>query len=435
MLGQLDLRGRAGEAPAAWALPRPRVADTTAEAVTVREVIADVRARGDVALCELTRRFDGAAVGPAGLRVPPGALGAALDALPSRLRSAFEEARSNIAGYHRQQLRAEAVVRRDGLVLQDIYRPVQRAGIYVPGGQAPLASTVLMTAVPARVAGVAEVIVCTPPDRRGEVAAEILAAAALAGVDEVYAVGGAQAVAAMAYGTESIRAVDVIAGPGNIYVSLAKREVAGVVGVASAFSGPSEVVVVADDTTPPLYAAADLLVQVEHGPNSVAWLLTWSREAAARIGDAVAKLCAGAARREVIEANLAANGYAVIVDGPEHALAVANELAPEHLELMCADADALVPLVRHAGAVFCGLYAPASLGDYLAGPSHVLPTFGSARFAGGLSVDDFVKRVHVVSTDAPGLARLAPHIEAMAEAEGLSAHAESVRVRAGSASS
>jgi histidinol dehydrogenase len=275
------------------------------------------------------------------------------------------------------------------------------------------------------------VVVCSPPDAQGRIAPEILAAAALAEVDEVYRVGGAQAIAAMAYGTDSIRPVDVIVGPGNIYVSVAKREVAadGAVGVPSAFAGPSEVVVVADETAPVEYAAIDLMVQVEHGPDSVAWLVTWSDEVADRIVDSVAKLTAAAPRRDVITANLEANSYVALVDGPEQAMEVANAIAPEHLELMTADPDALLPLVRHAGAVFCGAYAPASVGDYVAGPSHVLPTYGSARFSGALRVDDFLKHIHVVSLDEPTLARLAPHVAAMSEAEGLSTHAESVRIR------
>jgi len=288
---------------------------------------------------------------------------------------------------------------------------------------------VLMTAVPARVAGVPEVVVCTPPRRDGTVAPEVLAAAALAGVDEVYRVGGAQAVAAMAYGTETVRPVDVIVGPGNVYVSVAKREVAGVVGVPSSFAGPSEVVVVADASVAPEYAAIDLMVQVEHGPDSVAWLLTWDEAVADRVIEVLAKLVESAPRRAVISANLEANAYAALVEDPEHAVALANRIAPEHLELMTADPEALVPLVRHAGAVFCGPYAPASVGDYLAGPNHVLPTYGSARWAGALRVDDFVKHIHVVSMDETALARVAPLVAALAEAEGLPTHAESVRLR------
>jgi histidinol dehydrogenase len=321
------------------------------------------------------------------------------------------------------------VVAHDGLTVRELVRPVDRAGCYVPGGQAPLLSTVLMTAVPARVAGVAEVVLCTPPRPDGSVAPEILAAAALAGVDEVYRVGGAQAIAALAYGTESIRPVDVIVGPGNVYVAVAKREVAGVVGVPSSFAGPSEVVVVADETTPAEYAAIDLMVQVEHGPDSVAWLIAWNPDVADRIVEVVGKLLEDAPRREVIAANLEANSYVALVDGPEQAMAVANRIAPEHLELMTADPEALLGAVRHAGAVFCGPYAPASVGDYLAGPNHVLPTYGSARFAGALRVDDFVKHIHVVTVDEAALADLAPDVAALAEAEGLPTHAQSVRLR------
>jgi histidinol dehydrogenase len=288
-----------------------------------------------------------------------------------------------------------------------------------------------MTAVPARAAGVEEVVVCVPPNRDGRVPDAVLAAAAIAEIDGLFCAGGAQAIAALAYGTESIPRVDVIVGPGNVYVALAKREVAaeGAVAVPAAFAGPSEVVVVADDTTPPEWAAIDLVVQAEHGPDGLAWLITWSESALAAVAAAVEREVAGAPRRAEIESTLARNGFAALVDGPESALAVANLIAPEHLQLMCADPDALVPRVRHAGAVFIGPWAPASIGDYVAGPNHVLPTFGSARFAGALTIDDFTKAVHVVRADHEALVTLAPHVEALAEAEGLTAHAESVRRR------
>jgi histidinol dehydrogenase len=286
-----------------------------------------------------------------------------------------------------------------------------------------------MTAAPARVAGVPAVALCVPPDADGAVAEPTLAAAAIAGVDEVYRVGGAQAVAAMAYGTETISAVDVIVGPGNIYVSEAKRQVSGVVGVPSAFAGPSEVVVVADASTPIQLAAIDVVVQAEHGPDGLAWLVTWSESVAEEVTDAVARLVAASPRRAEIEATQAEGGYAALVDGPEQAMAVANTIAPEHLELLCDKPDGLLALVRNAGAVFTGVFAPASVGDYLAGPSHVLPTYGSARFASALRVDDFVRHVHVVSLDERALARVGPHVRAIAKAEGLPAHAESVRLR------
>jgi histidinol dehydrogenase len=292
-------------------------------------------------------------------------------------------------------------------------------------------STVLMTAIPARVAGVGQVALCSPPGPDGRIPAGILAAAALAGVDEVHPVGGAQAIAALAYGTESVRAVDVIVGPGNVYVATAKREVGaeGVVGLPAAFAGPSEVVVVADETTPADYAAIDLVVQAEHGPDGLAWLITWSPETAEAVSEAVARLVRESPRRADLEATLNEGGYAVLVDGPEQAAAVFNAIAPEHLELMNASPEDLLALTRNAGAVFCGQNAPASVGDYVAGPSHVLPTFGTARFSSALRVDDFLKWIHVVSLSDAALARVAPSVVALAEAEGLPAHAESVRLR------
>ena len=306
---------------------------------------------------------------------------------------------------------------------------MRRAGCYVPGGRAAYPSTLIMTAVPARVAGVAEIAVCVPPGPDGRVADVTLAAAAAAGVTEVHPVGGAQAVAALAYGTESIPPVDVIAGPGNAYVALAQREVAGVVGVPAAFAGPSEVVVVADATADATFAAADVILQAEHGPDGLAWLVTWDIATADAVEAEVERLAARADRRAEIEATLRRSGHSVLCSGAEQALEVVNEIAPEHLELIVADPEALVPLVRNAGAVFCGPWAPASLGDYAAGPNHVLPTDGTARFAGALGVRDFLKSMHIVSTDRSGLQRLAPHVIALAEAEGLTAHAESVRLR------
>ena len=262
-------------------------------------------------------------------------------------------------------------------------------------------------------------------------APEVLAAAALAGVDEVYRVGGAQAIAAMAYGTESVRPVDVIVGPGNVYVSVAKREVAGAVGVPSSFAGPSEVVVVADGSAPDEYAAIDLMVQVEHGPDSVAWLVAWDPDVADRIVEVVGKLLVDAPRRDVIAANLEANAYVALVDGPAQAIALVNRIAPEHLELMTADPEALVPLVRNAGAVFCGPFAPASVGDYVAGPNHVLPTGRRARFSSGLSVLDFMKRTSFIAVDEAALRAIGPAAVVLAEAEGLPAHARSIELRLG----
>jgi histidinol dehydrogenase len=430
MLQRLDLRGAiSATTDLRTILPRPEAAKEPPVAA-VQAILADVRERGDAAVREATARFDKVELDE--LRVPAGELEAALAAIPPLLREALEAARGNILAFHREQVRAEHTFERDGIVVRELARPVDRAGLYVPGGRAQYPSTVLMTAIPARVAGVPEVVLTVPPDSTtGKVPTSTLAAAALAGVDEVYSIGGAQAIGAMAYGTESIKPVDVIVGPGNIYVSIAKREVAGegLVGVPSAFAGPSEVVVIADASTPVAAAAIDVIVQAEHGPDGLAWLITWSEEAADAISEAVARMVAASPRRTEIEATLSDGGYAVLVDGPEDAMAVANAIGPEHLELMNDDPESLVPLVRHAGAVFTGNYAPASVGDYLAGPSHVLPTYGSARFSGALRVDDFQKLIHVVSLDQAALGRVAPHVAAIAEAEGLAAHAESVRLR------
>jgi histidinol dehydrogenase len=437
MLQRLDLRGAVGTGTAGTngiadlraVLPRPEAAKEPPVAA-VQAILADVRARGDAAVRDATSKFDKVELDD--LRVPAAEIEAALSAIPPLLREALEAARGNILAFHREQVVEDSRYERDGIVVRELRRPVERAGLYVPGGRAQYPSTVLMTAIPARVAGVPEVVLCVPPESTtGRVPTSTLAAAALAGVDEVYRIGGAQAIGAMAYGTESIRPVDVIVGPGNIYVSVAKREVAneGRVGVPSAFAGPSEVVVIADETTPVDFAAIDVIVQAEHGPDGLAWLITWSEEAADAITEAVRRMVAASPRRTEIEATLSDGGYAVVVDGPEEAMAVANAIAPEHLELMNADPESLVPLVRHAGAVFTGSYAPASVGDYLAGPSHVLPTYGSARFAGALRVDDFQKLVHVVSLDEAALGRVAPHVAAIADAEGLAAHAESVRLR------
>ena len=288
-----------------------------------------------------------------------------------------------------------------------------------------------MTAVPAKVAGVPETVLCTAPGPDGAVDDGILAAAAIAGVDEVVRVAGPAAIAALAHGTESIRPVDVIVGPGSARVAQAKREVAssGLVGVPSSFAGPSEVVVIADGDAAVWDVAIDIVLQAEHGPDGLAWLICWDDELRAAVDVAVASIVADSSRREHIEATLSDAGYAVLVDDPHAAVDVANVIAPEHLEIQTADPDAVLPRVKHAGAVFCGPWAPASVGDYAAGPNHVLPTYGSARFGGALRVDDFCKHVHVVSLDEAALRDLAPHVEAMAEAEGLDAHARSVRQR------
>lgn len=429
MLNRLDLRGR-GTAIEGL-LPRPVIAGDEPRS-TVRDIIAEVRRSGDAALRDLTDRLDGVKLG--GLRVSDTELDAAVGGLSPQLRAAFDEAIESIEGFHRHQLRAPHVVERPGMTIKAYQRPMRRAGLYVPGGRAEYPSTVLMTAVPARVAGVPQIALCVPPDRTlGAIAPSVLAAARLAGVTEVYAVGGAQAIAAMAYGTESIPAVDVIAGPGNVYVALAKQEVAGDVGIAAAFAGPSEVVVVADRSAEPSFAAIDLIVQAEHGPDGLAWLVTWDPAVADAVCAAGEELLAATPRADDVRSTLADGGYVAVVDDQEAALAVVNAIAPEHLELHTADAEELAALVDNAGAIFCGPLSPASIGDYLAGPSHVLPTYGSARFASALTVTDFCKDHHVVSVSQRGLDLFGPHVITMATQEGLAAHAESIRLRLASA--
>ncbi len=425
MLNRLDLRGR-GTA-VAHLLPRPELAGDGPVNV-VREIIERVRAEGDAALLELTERFDGVKLST--LRVADADLDAAVASLAPELRTAMDIAIANVEEFHRHQLRQPELIERPGIRIKAYQRAVDRAGMYVPGGRAEYPSTVIMTVVPARVAGVADIIVCVPPSKAfGGVAPSVLAAARLAGASAVYAVGGAQAIAAMAYGTDSIPTVDVIAGPGNVYVALAKQAVAGDVGVAAAFAGPSEVVVVADHTAVPAFAAIDVMVQAEHGPDGLAWLVTWDEAVADAVCEAGNKLLADAARADDIRATLEAGGYVALVDDRAAALAVIDAIAPEHLELQVEDAERLAEGVRNAGAIFCGNYSPASVGDYVAGPSHVLPTYGSARFSSALTVSDFQKDHHVVTIDRAGLDELGPHVRVLAEREGLAAHSESVRLR------
>ncbi|MGD0894959.1 MAG: histidinol dehydrogenase [Acidimicrobiales bacterium] len=426
MLTTLDLRGTSPDVPSD--LPRPDQAGDEPVA-GVRAILAEVARRGDEALRELTRRFDGVEIGE--LRVPVSEVRAAPDRVGAELASALRAAAGAIEAFHRNGLAAPQTFAKDGVEITDLLLPVDRVGVYAPGGRATYPSSVLMTAIPARVAGVGTIACCAPPGPDGAVATTILAAAAIAGVDEVYRVGGAQAIGALAYGTESIRKVDVVVGPGSKWVSIAEREVRGTVGVPAAFAGPSEVVVVADGTAPVEWAAIDVIVQAEHGPDGFAWLVTWSEEVAAAVSESVARLVAASPRGDETRAALESGGYAVIVDDPEHAMAVVNAIAPEHLELMVEDPGRLVALVRNAGAVFVGPFAPASFGDYLAGPSHVLPTFGTARFASVLGVEDFLRRSHVISFTEKAARRVAPDVAAIADAERLPAHAESARLRAG----
>ena len=425
MLARTDLRGVTGRLDRVLAPAGPDAADEQV-AASVASIIAEVRARGDEALAEFTARFDG--VVPSVLAVRPERRAGAVAAVPPSLRAALEAARDEIVAWHEAQRERGARRSSGGVEIHEAVVPVDRAGCYVPGGRAAYPSSVLMTALPARVAGVSEVVLCVPPGPDGDVPDVVLCAADLAGVDEIYCVGGAQAIAAMAYGTPTIAPVDVIVGPGNAYVAEAKRQVFGRVGIDS-LAGPSEVVVVADDSVDPAWVAADLLAQAEHGPGGMATLVTWDAAVADRVELALDALLLTTARREEAESTLASGGRIVLVDGAERAIDAADAIAPEHLQLMCRDASVLVTLVRHAGAVFVGPLASAVLGDYVVGTNHVLPTGGSARFASALRVDDFAKRVHIVHVSAEGLARLAPAACAIADEEGLSAHADAIRMR------
>ena len=427
-LRRLDLRGFSGDRrKLADRLPRPvNEQDRSSDAVAA--ILADVRANGDEALRRLTATFD--KVDLDSLRVPPEELTAALARIPADLQEALDVAHDRILAYHAHEAgEAPADFTNGGVTVRHLIRPVARAGCYAPGGRARYPSTVLMCAVPAHVAGVEEIVLCVPPGPDGRIDDATLAAAAVAGVTEVYSVGGAQAIAAMAYGTETIAAVDVIVGPGNRYVAEAKRQVSGVVGVASAFAGPSEVVVIAGPDTPPEYAAIDLVVQAEHGPDGLAWLITWSEQLIDQVDAAVDRFVVESPRRADLEATLGAGGYAVLVDGPKQACAVANVVAPEHLEILTKGAASLLANIQSAGAVFLGTNAPASVGDYLAGPNHVLPTNRTARFASALRVDDFRKHIHAVSMDDEAVRVLGPHVVTLATTEGLPAHAQSVQLR------
>ncbi len=423
MLSRLSLCGFSGDLQTAVA---SSVADDPSVRLAVQKIINDVRERGDEALLDYTERFDGCR--PDDLRVSTDDLQVALDEQSSETRTALKYARDEITAYHQEQLFLPKTSIRSGVQIQEKVVPVARAGLYVPGGRAQYPSTVLMTAIPALVAGVDEIVLCVPPDRSGLVPSATLAAAALLGLTEVYRVGGAQAIAAFAFGTKSIRAVDVIVGPGNQYVAAAKREVAGLVGMES-IAGPSEVVIVADASVPANFIAADLIAQAEHGPGGTAVLITWDSAVADAVDQEIERRLVDAPRREDILATLATGGRSIMVDNPEQAMKVVNAIAPEHLEILTVNPDDLVPLVRNAGAVFCGPWSPAAVGDYVAGVNHVLPTARSARFASALRVNDFQKYIHVVSLDEKALRRVAPYISALTAVEGLEEHGRSVNIR------
>lgn len=400
----------------------------------IARILARVKAGGDAAIRAYTRRFD--TVTAHKLRVAVSDIAAAVRATPAPLRAALRRARANIAAFHKAgQPRSVVVDTMPGVRCTLQWRPLETVGLYIPGGTAPLFSTLLMQAVPARLARCRRVIVCTPPGRDGKINAAVLAAAHLCGLDEIYAVGGAQAIGAMAYGTETIPKVDKIFGPGNAYVTLAKQLVANDPGGAAIdmLAGPSEVLVIADGAARPAWVAADLLAQAEHDTAAQAVLVTTSRAMADKVRAAVTRQIPDLPRRKIAAASLR-NARIIIAPNIAVALEITNRYAPEHLILHVARAERCLPRIAHAGSVFSGPYTPESAGDYASGTNHVLPTYGAARSHGGLSVQSFMKSMTSQTITAAGLARLGPTIIAMAEAEGLGAHAAAVRLRLENAS-
>ncbi|MBI4491457.1 MAG: histidinol dehydrogenase [Chloroflexi bacterium] len=399
-------------------------ARTPAEAVA--RIVEDVRREGDAALRRYTAAFDGVEL--ADFLVPDHELDAALERLDPGLRAALELAAAQVRAFHERARRTTWLDQHPGGTVGQLIRPLERVAVYAPGGRATYPSTVLMTAVPARVAGVSYVAMISPPGRDGRIADVLLAAARVAGVDQVFRVGGAQGVAALAYGSESLPRVHKIVGPGNLFVVLAKRMLFGTVGIEG-LPGPTECLVVADESASPRWIAADLLAQAEHDPLASPLLLATSASVIDRALEALERMLATAPRREIVRESLAARGAAILVPSVEAAIDFANAYAPEHLALSVANAWDYLGLVRHAGGVFVGERSVESIGDYTAGPSHVMPTGGTARFSSPLTVDDFVKITSVFSFGPGDLARLGPAAITLARAEGLDGHARAIEER------
>ena len=405
----------------ARAVPTANVADT------VSAIIADVRARGDEALFEYTKRFDGASL--TGLLVTEEEMNGALDSVAPEFIEILERAAANIRKFHSRQVRNSFLISdTPGVVIGQKVIPVDRAGLYVPGGTAAYPSTVLMDAIPAKIAGVKEVCIVTPPGKDGKINPVILAAAHVAGVDKIYKVGGAQAIAALAYGTKSIPKADKIVGPGNAYVAEAKKQVYGTVSI-DMIAGPSEILVVADGKSDPRHVAADLLSQAEHDKMASAVLVTDSPALAAAVRQEIENQLPGLLREEIARTSIDNNGKIIVTDSIASAIEIANEIAPEHLELCVDEPFMYLDAIRHAGSIFLGRNCPEALGDYFAGPNHTLPTSGTARFSSPLSVDDFVKKTQFTYYTEEALADVAEDIAYFATLEGLTGHAASAVIR------
>ena len=400
-------------------------------AARVKEIVARVRQEGDAALFDYTRRFDHVNLTADTVQVTREEIDAAYAAASPEWLEAMREAARRITAFHEKQKQNTWIDFQPGISLGQKIAPLSRVGVYVPGGTAAYPSSVLMNVLPAKVAGVKEIIMVTPPGKNGGASSPLAVVAAdIAGVDKIFRVGGAQAIAALAFGTESISRVDKITGPGNIYVANAKREVFGHVGI-DMVAGPSEVLVIADSSADPRYVAADLLSQAEHDPLAAAILVTDSETLAAAVDAELAWQTALLPRCEVVEKSLSAYGTIVVANDLPSCADIANQIAPEHLELSVADPYALLPLICNAGAIFLGHWSPEPLGDYLAGPNHVLPTSGTARFFSPLSVDDFVKKSSIICCTREELEKVSDQVILLAQQEGLDAHANAVAIRFG----
>ncbi len=395
----------------------------------VNEIIAQVRAKKDEALFDYTKRFDGADINEKNILVTDQEIQKAYDLVEPSLLKVIRKALVNIRSFHeKQRQQSWFTSQENGILLGQKITPLKTVGVYVPGGKAVYPSSVLMNIVPARVAGVERIIMTTPPDKEGNICPSTLVAAKEAGADEIYKAGGAQAVAAMAFGTQSIPQADKIVGPGNIYVALAKKAVFGYVSIDS-IAGPSEILVLADETANPVYAAADLLSQAEHDEMASAILITTSMELAKQVSDETDRFLKTLSRSEIIQKSLDQYGYILVADSMDEAIRAANEIASEHLEILTKDPFETMTKIRNAGAIFVGPYSSEPLGDYFAGPNHVLPTNGTARFFSALSVDDFIKKSSIISYSKEALAPVWQDIVQFAESEQLTAHANSIRVR------
>lgn len=396
---------------------------------TVNDIIENVKAKGDKAVFDYTFQFDKFALTPENIRVTRQEIEEAYTKLDAGLVEVIRKSAENIRAFHAKQLRNSWFdAKEDGTILGMKITPIAKAGVYVPGGKAAYPSSVLMNVIPAKVAGVEEIIMTTPPGADGKVNPGTLVAADVAGVDTIYKVGGAQAIAALAFGTESIPKVDKITGPGNIFVALAKKAVYGYVSIDS-IAGPSEIMVLADETANPRYVAADLLSQAEHDELASAILITTSRELAEKVSAQVNIFVNELSRKEIIQKSLDNYGYILVADSMQDAIDAVNEIASEHLEILTSNPFAVMTKIRNAGAIFMGEYASEPLGDYFAGPNHILPTNGTAKFFSPVNVDDFIKKTSIISYSREALQKVHEDIETFAEGEGLTAHANSIRVR------